>query len=257
MLLIGAGQTAIDTALALRSHGGAGVVYMLSRSAQLPQTHSLLSSSMPPVAIRSGMGVKRILLALRAQAAGLRRDGMCWQSAIDALRPISNDVWRELPSSERRRFLRHLKTLWETHRSRVAPAVAERLNRYRAEGSVEVIAGRIRESRAAGDAIEVCVAVRNGGMRNLTVERVINCTGIHERYHDRPRPLIRHLLQRGLAFANDVGIGFQADAHGALTGPASHLLFTLGPPRRGDLFETIAVPEIRVQAEALAGHLLR
>ena len=30
----------------------------------------------------------------------------------------------------------------------------------------------------------------------------------------------------------------------------------LGPPRRGDLFETIAVPEIRVQAESLATHLL-
>jgi uncharacterized NAD(P)/FAD-binding protein YdhS len=34
------------------------------------------------------------------------------------------------------------------------------------------------------------------------------------------------------------------------------LLFTLGPPRRGELFETTAVPEIRVQAELLALRLI-
>jgi hypothetical protein len=33
-------------------------------------------------------------------------------------------------------------------------------------------------------------------------------------------------------------------------------LFTLGPPRGGTVLETTAIPEIRVQAEALATHLL-
>jgi uncharacterized NAD(P)/FAD-binding protein YdhS len=88
------------------------------------------------------------------------------------------------------------------------------------------------------------------------MDRVIDCTGIHEYYHVRPRPLIGGLVRQGLAEANDLGIGFRTDHHGRLAGPASHLLFTLGPPRRGDLFETIAVPEIRVQAESLALHLL-
>ena len=100
------------------------------------------------------------------------------------------------------------------------------------------------------------VALRNGGERRLQVDRVINCTGIHEYYHVRPRPLIGGLLRQGLARANDLGIGFEADKHGELVGPASDRLFTLGPPRRGDLFETIAVPEIRVQAERLAARLM-
>ncbi len=256
VLLIGAGQTAIDAALALLSQAPGCTIYMVSRSGHLPQAHSLASSTAPPIAIRPGMSVRGMLRSLRAQIAGLRQAGKCWQGSIDALRPISNDVWHGLPASERRRFHRRLKTLWDIHRSRLAPSVAERLNRYRAEGSVEVIAGRMRESRIAGDAIEVRVAVRNGGMRTLAVDRTINRAGIHERYREKPRPLIQRLLNRGLAFANDVGLGFQADANGALSGPARRLLFTLGPPRRGDLFETIAVPEIRVQAKALASHLL-
>jgi hypothetical protein len=36
----------------------------------------------------------------------------------------------------------------------------------------------------------------------------------------------------------------------------SSVFFTLGPPRRGELFETTAVPEIRTQAEELALRLV-
>jgi uncharacterized NAD(P)/FAD-binding protein YdhS len=32
-------------------------------------------------------------------------------------------------------------------------------------------------------------------------------------------------------------------------------VFTLGPARNGQLYETTAIPEIRVQAESLAAHL--
>jgi hypothetical protein len=38
--------------------------------------------------------------------------------------------------------------------------------------------------------------------------------------------------------------------------PRPDWLYTLGPPRIGDLFETTAVPELRIQAEALANHLV-
>ena len=63
----------------------------------------------------------------------------------------------------------------------------------------------------------------------------------------------------GMACANDLGIGFRTDGAGALVnagGNTSRPLFTLGPPRRGELFETTAVPEIRSQTEALARCLI-
>jgi uncharacterized NAD(P)/FAD-binding protein YdhS len=40
------------------------------------------------------------------------------------------------------------------------------------------------------------------------------------------------------------------------SGAPSELLFTLGPPLRGQLYETTAVPEIRGQAAALAARLV-
>ena len=60
----------------------------------------------------------------------------------------------------------------------------------------------------------------------------------------------------GFTLPSAVALVLFAYGAGALTGPAEDLLYTLGPPRRGDLFETIAVPEIRVQAANLASHLL-
>jgi uncharacterized NAD(P)/FAD-binding protein YdhS len=92
----------------------------------------------------------------------------------------------------------------------------------------------------------------------LEVDRIVSCTGIQENYNESPRGLIRLLIGKGLASANDLGAGFRADQHGALIGAgmrASTVFFTLGPPRRGELFETTAVPEIRVQAKAVAVRL--
>ncbi len=93
----------------------------------------------------------------------------------------------------------------------------------------------------------------------LEVDRVISCTGVQEDYANRPRPPIRSLIESGLASPNELGIGFRTDEHGALLNAnlrPSSVFFTLGPPRRGELFETTALPEIREQAEALAVYLV-
>src|SRR5581483_7273697 len=148
---------------AFRSQSADCRIHLVSRSGNLPQRHSLAPWSVPPIEITPGMGIRQIFRALRRHVQELRKLGMCWQTAVDSLRPISNDVWRSLPSAERQRFLRHLKTLWETHRSRLAPAVADRFDHYCHDGSVDVIAGRIASAQAAVGLVAVQVALRHGG----------------------------------------------------------------------------------------------
>ncbi|MCU1235792.1 MAG: hypothetical protein JWP63_3759 [Candidatus Solibacter sp.] len=256
ILLLGAGQTAVDAVLTLQSQPGGCHVHMLSRSGRLSQVHSTDFTPAPPHTISAQRGIRAIVRELRAQVRSAREQGIPWQAVVDSLRPVSNEMWHGLPLADRRRFMRHLKTYWETHRSRMPPSVGEQLDKYRAAACVEIIAGRLRKCALTESGVAVRVALRGGGERLIEVDRVIDCTGIHEYYHVRARPLIAGLLRDGLASANDLGIGFHADENGALIGPASGVLFTLGPPRRGDLFETIAVPEIRAQAEALAAYLM-
>ncbi|MGV0106006.1 hypothetical protein NSTCB13_04789 [Nostoc sp. DSM 114160] len=59
---------------------------------------------------------------------------------------------------------------------------------------------------------------------------------------------------------NTIGLGLDTDTHGALyaaEGNISTLFYTLGTPRKGDLWETIAVPELRGQAQELSKALLQ
>ena len=258
ILLCGTGLTAVDAVLALQSQETACRVYMLSPRGIVPQVHNVRISPAASLVLFNRGNLRLLLRELREHIEAASQADLCWRTIVDALRPVSNDVWDELPFKEKQRFIRHLKRYWEPHRHRMAPEIRARLDGYRASGVLEIIAGRIQQVQSRDRCAEVHVRVKNGGEQILDVDRIISCTGIHEDYKESPRPLIRSLMEHGLARANNLGIGFQTDPHGALLDAnlrPSSVFFTLGPPRRGQLFETTAVPEIRAQAEALAIHL--
>ena len=259
ILLLGTGLTAIDSELAILGQSDQAQVTLVSRRGLLPQVHSSCRPAPPPAQMNPHRSLRLILHDARARIRELEKMGFCWRVAVDALRPVSNDFWRNLPPADQRQFLRLLKPYWEPHRHRMAPECALRTESYRAEGRLRILAGRVLRIDRCRHALQVEVASRCGPIERFEVDRVINCTGIHEDYRKSPRPLIAAIIGAGLACANDLGLGFRTDSNGALidsAGRSSQVLFTLGPPRRGELFETTAVPEIRRQAESLAEHLL-
>jgi uncharacterized NAD(P)/FAD-binding protein YdhS len=174
------------------------------------------------------------------------------------MRPRTNELWQQLSIEDRRLFMRELKAWWDVHRHRMAPAAAEEVTRLRRAGRLEVRAGRFQSAHARGTGVRVEIR-EQAGMRHLDADLLINATG--------PSSLVRHcsdrlvpgLLAGGHARADALGLGFACDLDGRLLGvggisPAR--LFTLGPPRRGELLESTAIPEIRAQAEALSRVLL-
>jgi uncharacterized NAD(P)/FAD-binding protein YdhS len=259
ILLLGSGLTAVDSMLALLAPSENSQVVMISRRGILPQMHAACLPAPVIAPMESHSGATSILREVRARVETMRQMGLCWRVTIDALRPISNRIWSDLSLAERQRFLRHLKPYWEPQRHRMAPVVADRIRHFREDGRLSVIAGRVRRLSRNDGSIQVRISRNGAAELEFDVDRVINCTGIQENYNDSPRPLVRRLMADGMASANDLGIGFRTDGAGALVnaeGNTSRLLFTLGPPRRGELFETTAVPEIRSQAEALARRLI-
>ncbi|PSR15616.1 hydroxyacylglutathione hydrolase, partial [filamentous cyanobacterium CCP3] len=94
----------------------------------------------------------------------------------------------------------------------------------------------------------------------LTVSRVIQCTGAQVDYRTSPHPLIDSLRDQRLICPCNLGLGLDTAVDGAVLdaqGQRSPWLYTLGTPRKGQLWETIAVPELRQQAQALASTLLQ
>lgn len=259
VLLIGTGLTMVDTVLSLAERNHEGRIHALSRHGLLPQVHRPGVVAGPPVAVDEPHRVRSILGALRHQSQCLGEGGD-WRAVMEALRPVTASLWRGLPEPERRRFLRHLRAFWDVHRHRMAPAVSDTLEQLQRAGVLRIHAARVRGFQLSDEGWVLARVRPRGVSREATfrVQHVINCTG-PDASIGRGHPLLRGLLESGLARSDALGLGLATDAEGALLdarGRASPVLFTLGPLRRGDLWETTAVPEIRGQALSLARRLL-
>jgi uncharacterized NAD(P)/FAD-binding protein YdhS len=93
----------------------------------------------------------------------------------------------------------------------------------------------------------------------VTADFVINCTGPEADYDRIEHPLVINLLRRGLVKPVPAHLGMAALSDGAIVnkdGDASRVVYTLGSTMKGLLWEVLAVPDIRVQAENLARQLL-
>jgi uncharacterized NAD(P)/FAD-binding protein YdhS len=259
VLLVGTGLTMVDTVLSLAERHHEGRIHALSRHGLLPHVHRPGVVPGPLVPPAEPHRVRSILGSLRGEARRLG-EGADWRGVVDALRPLTASLWRGLPEPERRRFLRHLRSFWDVHRHRMAPAVNEVLQQLQNVGVLRVHAARVRGFQLTDEGWVLARVRPRGSSREATfrVQHVINCTG-PDASLGRGHPLLRGLLESGLVRTDALGLGLATDAEGALLdaqGRASGTLFTLGPLRRGDLWESTAIPEIRVQALALARRLL-
>ncbi len=256
-LLIGSGLTMVDWALALNQAGYRGSIHVLSRRGLWPQAHAQYTR----VGFAFDPGTPRSIRVWLHEIRHFIRSSRCdWRAAVDALRPDTQILWQSLSEAEQRRFLRHLRPYWDCHRHRIAPAVAARVQSMIDSGQLQRHMGRIQEFRERDGHVEAVIRQRGGaGMTTLRAGAVLNCSGSESDYRNLDHLLVRNLLQQGQAIPDPLRLGLKVDGRGALLddhGVASPRLYTLGPPQKGVLWETTAVPEIRVQAERLAMTLL-
>ncbi|MEH2171765.1 FAD/NAD(P)-binding protein [Nostoc sp.] len=262
VLLIGTGLTMVDMVLSLSDRQHRGKIYAVSRRGLFPLKHQAAQPYPCFLTLEnSPKSVRDWLRRLRAEVEIAATQGYDWRAVIDSLRPMIQKIWQKLPTEEQQRFLRHLTPYWDVHRHRIAPKVADVVTEMLDSGQLTIAAGRIREYQALPDGVAVTVCQRKTQTNNiLHVRRVVNCTGVAADYRRSPHPLITDLRSQKLIRPNAIGLGLDTDTHGALyaaDGNVSTLFYTLGTPRKGDLWETIAVPELRGQAQELSKALLQ
>jgi uncharacterized NAD(P)/FAD-binding protein YdhS len=179
-----------------------------------------------------------------------------WRSVMDALRPHTELIWQELAPADKQRFLRHLRPWWEVHRHRVAPSVAADIEAARARGALQVLTGQLAAIEPAAGGLTVEWRPRGrSALREINVQRVINCSGPQTHPGRLSDPLIGQLIGAGLARPDAYGLGMDATTQGALIdrdGRPSSQLFGIGPIVRGAYWEISSVPDIRTQAERVA-----
>ncbi|MDX9910456.1 MAG: FAD/NAD(P)-binding protein [Phycisphaerales bacterium] len=263
VLLVGTGLTMLDVALFLDERGHRGPIHAISRRGLLPQPHRSPArpvSYAPPEGIEAWPGTALgILREVRAEVDRAALRGVDWREVISSLRHVTTLLWRSMDERERGRFLRHVRPFWEVVRHRTAPSVDGRIQEMILSGRLVVHAGRIRGVAAFDDCAEVSFTPRGAGeARSMRVARVINCTGPDSDCRRVEEPLIRRLVDGGLARADALGLGLETDEHGSLVTRDGHTLGrvrVIGPLRKARLWEVTAVPELREEALRMARSL--
>lgn len=177
--LIGSGLTAVDAVLALQEKAYEGKVLILSRHALPPAPHVAPAGCAPFLGAEDETKpLSELMRLIRRRIAQGREEGLPWQAVIDALRGNTNPVWQAMTEQSRARFMKRCFTLWNVHRHRMAPQIAQTLEDLRSKGRVEFVKGSV--SRIAPGPR---VVFKDGDA--LDVDAVINCLGY--RYQEQGR----------------------------------------------------------------------
>jgi uncharacterized NAD(P)/FAD-binding protein YdhS len=252
VLLLGAGLTAVDVALSLDARGHRGVIHLLSRHGLLPRVH-------PEKSFTTG-DASTLPRSLRGLVRWIRSEGEHTdpRALLDTARPRISELWRGLSTAERGSFLRHVRPWFDILLHRIAPEVGGRIAALQSEGRLRMHAGRLASVTAAGDRVRIQFRPRGEQrMAALEVDLAVPCTGPDQQLGRVPDRFVASLVRRGLARPGPHGIGLATSPDGAVEGPLADRLWTLGALRRGELWETTAIPEIRGQARAVAQALRR
>ncbi|MBV9761814.1 MAG: FAD/NAD(P)-binding protein [Acidobacteriaceae bacterium] len=263
VLLIGTGLTAVDVALTLNRPDRRAPIIALSRRGLLPMAHmrrpvraadmsELLNRWLDP---SEALTVRRLISELREKMAA-REPGVEWQDLFDGLRPAIGQLWGRLELKERARFLRHARPYWEVHRHRMAPAIADTIERMRAANLLQIAAGTLISAAADAEGIDVSFACRGGSAQKpVRVAWVVNCTGPGVHAPHSTHPFLRRLLDAGTLCGDPLGLGLLTDAQGRgvkASGGVQNDLLIAGTLRKATLWDSTAVPELRQQAQTVA-----
>jgi uncharacterized NAD(P)/FAD-binding protein YdhS len=259
VLLIGTGLTMVDCTISLLAQGHVGLIHALSRHGLLPRPHAVLPYAPPPAPRTWPATLRELTRLIRQQARDAVTAGGLWHGVVDALRPVTSELWQAASLDDRARFLRHVRPWWDVHRHRMAPAVATQIEGALARRQLRVHAGRVIGSKLAAGGVDLQLRPRDGGDPvALHVARIVNCSGLARDITKVPDPLLRSLLRDGIARPDPLRLGLDVTPKGALrnrNGIASERLFAVGALTRGVFWEVTAVPDLRGQCEALARQL--
>lgn len=264
LLLIGSSLTMIDLVGSLQTEGHKGKVYVVSRHGLLPQpfdvhTKPYYGLKLPDPG--TSLTVLELFRSIKQEIRKAEAQGYSWRSVLDAMRVHLPAIWQAFPLSEKKRFLRHVRPFWETHRHRMPASSAALIKELQEQSRLELIAGTIVDMAEENEIASVTIKRRKQTIaQTIKVSRVINCTGPQSDFTKVEQPLIQQLLAEGMIKPDDLRLGLVTTPDATLINKAGMPVegfYTLGPPRKATLYESTALREIRQQAKELAHKLLQ
>ncbi|WP_426035560.1 FAD/NAD(P)-binding protein [Cypionkella sp. TWP1-2-1b2] len=256
VLIVGNGLTSADIVASLHRRGHRGQITALSRHGYRSQPHGPVQAE--TTADFAHTPARTALQLLRRVRVALARDqalGLTWHAVFDRLRAQGPAIWTALSEAERRRFLRHLRALWDIHRFRIAPQTYEANQQMQRLGRLVSLGARI-VSATPGSPVKLSLqASRNRARFTVAVDRVILATGPAHGGVIAAVPALADLAGLGLLQPDPLGLGLLTAANGQavpVSGAADGTLLVAGPLARAAVGELMGVPEVITWAEHIA-----
>ena len=245
--ILGTGLTFYDIALSLLRDRPKTVIHAISRNGLLPRPHlrhRAPALPFPSEARTSAQGIRDYLTSM----------GEKWREAQDGIRHDLQEIWAGFPEVEKKAFVEQHLRWWNSLRHRSAPEIDERIKSAIAEGKIVIHKAVLEKVTEKQDQLQL--ELSNGTA--LVVDQLINCCG---NQFVATHPLIEKLIESGLLSRGPLGYGVACDkktlALKDRNGRIYEDLYGIGPILVGELLETTAIPEIRVEAELIARELLQ
>lgn len=251
--IIGSGLSMADAILKLKLDKHRGAITVFARNGSLPLAHDLSSYSMLPaiewpVVMSLSQTYKQFKNKLREYCSD---SDYPWQALIDSLRPYTQQLWQHWDLHDKQQFLRHLRSRWDLHRHRVAPQIAAELQTLLQQGFFKLKHAAVANLQSTDDGFLSYCDLPSQVIRAQHFDSIIDCAGLISDYTKTNSELLQRLFRQEIITPGPLNRGLQAGANGKL----ANGLYTLGFALHGMLWESIAVPELRVQAEEIANAL--
>ncbi|MCD9153428.1 FAD/NAD(P)-binding protein [Aeromicrobium duanguangcaii] len=260
VLVVGTGLTMVDIVSTVTTNARSDrFVHAVSRSGELPRRHAdgPQAPAVPDIS-EWGHALDAIVSHVRAHLTSAERLTGDWRPGVDGLRHLVQDLWGRLDEADRVTFLRDHAGEWNRVRHRIPSPSARRIDDLHVGGRLATYAAQVTDAEVLDNGLRVHLS--DGSVRD--VGWVVNATGPDTDVRNLHDPLLDDLLRPrpdgSLAVTATAGMGFRTRG-GRLVGSSGHPqapIWVLGALRRGELWESTAVPDIRNQALATAEAVL-
>lgn len=262
VLIIGTGLTMVDNVLSLLHNGFDGKIYAVSTNGYFPLSHKkrkpytvILEELHPPYSI------SKLYSIFRKHIKYVLSHGITGEAVVDAVRPKTQEIWLSLTLEDKLKFMSHIRHLWGVARHRLPKEIFDQMQELISKGKLKIIGGRIQNIKENNDKIIVTVRERKSQKNeDIIINRVINCTGPKTDLNKINEPLVKNLLERGIIVPDEMKLGINALPDGTIIHKDHSLsvnFYTIGSLMKGILWESTAVPELRVQAKNLASQIIK
>jgi uncharacterized NAD(P)/FAD-binding protein YdhS len=262
VLIVGNGLTMVDTVLGLKENGFNGEIYSISPKGFniLPHRHNGLKYEKLVEELSNDMSLREIYQLVSKHIKAVREYGVSAEPVIDSLRPHTQRLWKGLSDEEKAFFMSRLRHLWGVARHRIPLHTHDKIQQLRIDGKLHIQSGRIVDFVEQSNAIEVSYFdKKEGSKKSLLVSRIINCTGPETDLRKVEKSFLKNCLLKGDIVQDALKLGINTNTETFQVKKADGTyhanLFTLGGNLKGELWESTAVNELRIQAERLAEEL--